>query len=173
MDKPRNGSITTLQSSKFPSRCVKATTSCPLPASKRRPSLPPQLHRTTGSTSSTFKAPSLKYNGNPNNCARISSSGASITGSGIISVTPEIEVQGIESATSSSTFHGVILIGIMISFLAAFICSQLTGPCDDVFFEPNELNYCTGVSHYFSIINILSVIYAFVIYFLHLIGQVK
>lgn len=82
----------------------------------------------------------------------------------------EIEMQGLESATSSSLIHGTILIAIMLSSLAAFVCSKLKDPCEDYFLAPS-FDCSLFFSLFFSIINILSCLYAFTVYFLHLVGQ--
>lgn len=82
----------------------------------------------------------------------------------------ELEMQAFESATSGSLIHGIILIAIMLSSLAAFVCSKLKDACEDYYLAPNY-DCSQFFSVFFSIINIFSCLYAFTIYFLHLIGQ--
>lgn len=89
---------------------------------------------------------------------------------GSSTVSSSIEMSGLVSATSSSLFHGIILLLIMLTSLAAFVASKLSDPCEDFYLTDNlECSTLTSIS--FSVINILSCLYSFTIYFLHLIGQ--
>ena len=80
------------------------------------------------------------------------------------------EITGLESATSSSLICGLILIVIMLLSLSAFVCSKIVDPCEDFFLT--DLMDCSNLaSAYFSLVNIYSCLYSFLIYFLHLVGQ--
>ncbi|XP_054164857.1 uncharacterized protein LOC128962508 [Oppia nitens] len=88
----------------------------------------------------------------------------------------EMEMNAMESLTSSSLFHGFILISIMLSSLLAFVCSKMKRPCDpsdDMTFDltANPHNCLMSVLLYYSVITIISCLVSFIIYFLHLIGQ--
>uniref|UniRef100_T1KFU2 MARVEL domain-containing protein n=1 Tax=Tetranychus urticae TaxID=32264 RepID=T1KFU2_TETUR len=85
-------------------------------------------------------------------------------------VSSSIEMGGLISATSSSLLHGIILLLIMLASLAAFVASKLADPCEDFYLSDNlECSTLTAIC--FSAVNILSCLYTFTIYFLHLIGQ--
>ncbi|KAI1285339.1 hypothetical protein HDE_11936 [Halotydeus destructor] len=131
-----------------------------LPASRNRaehcpgPKLPP-LPR--GSSSGSTSGPS-----NPNTGVRFSITDA--------------EAGHEESATSSSAYHGVILVIIMLSTFIAFLSSKINDPCNETEFKISKLasegKVCSGLaSALFSISNILLCVFCFVTYFLHLIGQ--
>lgn len=80
------------------------------------------------------------------------------------------EINCDESTTSHSIIHGIILVTIMIASLGAFVFSKLKRPCDGV--VKDSTKDCPFlVVLFYSIINILSCLTSFTIYFLHLIGQ--
>ena len=77
--------------------------------------------------------------------------------------------EDIETTTSRSFVHGLILIMIMVSSLIAFICSKVRR-CSNY----SDLSNYEECSKYFSLYSwttICSCIVTFFIYFLHLIGQ--
>lgn len=72
------------------------------------------------------------------------------------------------SSTSHSVFHGCVLVLIMITSLISFICTKIKHPCEySIYFKDCALFSLL----FYSIIMITSCLTAFVIYFLHLIGQ--
>lgn len=82
----------------------------------------------------------------------------------------DVAMRGLQSATSISLLHGLLLISIIITSLAAFVCSKLRDPCEDFFLAPNyDCSPIFGVI--FSVFYVLSCLYAFTVYFLHLIGK--
>jgi hypothetical protein len=113
------------------------------------PKLPPNFRQ--GSVSRTI---SISSNGLPSN----------------------VELNSDESTTSSSLFHGIILVSIMLSSLIAFICSKIKRPnCDNdtnnMTIDINANDCPMAVVLYFSVTTIISCLISFIIYFLHLIGQ--
>lgn len=88
----------------------------------------------------------------------------------------DVEHNSDESTTSSSLFHGIILVSIMLSSLVAFICSKIKRPnCDNdtnnMTVDNNTDDCPMAVVLYFSVITIISCLISFITYFLHLIGQ--
>ena len=102
-----------------------------------------------------------KYPPNYRNGTALRSISSSITQS---------EINCDESTTSHSIIHGIILVTIMIASLGAFVFSKLKRPCDGVV-KDNTKDCPFSVVLFYSIINILSCLTSFTIYFLHLIGQ--
>lgn len=91
---------------------------------------------------------------------------------------PESLMKGLESTTSSSLLHGLNMITIMLSSLGAFICALVQDACDEASFSPVVVNgapltvRCSIlIAAAFPLVNILSCITFFVMYFLHLVGQ--
>lgn len=78
----------------------------------------------------------------------------------------DLEMNEIESSTSTSPFHGIILVSIMLSSLIAFVCLKVQRPCDGL-----QEDCQMSVALFFSVITIISCLISFIIYFLHLIGQ--
>ena len=83
----------------------------------------------------------------------------------------DLELNAIESSTSSSVFHGIILVSIMLSSLIAFVCSKIKRPCDPSSPHMYDPDCKMSVVLFFSVITIISCLISFIIYFLHLIGQ--
>ena len=79
------------------------------------------------------------------------------------------ELNGIESVTSSSCLHGFILIAVILLSITAFVLSKFRDACEDYFYHRA---HCYQTSQWFfsSMLLIIS-LYAFIVYFLHLIGQ--
>lgn len=73
----------------------------------------------------------------------------------------------LESTTSSSILHGIVLICIMVSSLISFALSLLSEVCDDHF----NVNCSTNSLYLYSLASMTSCLFCFVIYFLHLIGH--
>lgn len=85
---------------------------------------------------------------------------------------PEIELNGIESVTSSSYLHGFILISIILLSIIAFVLSKLQDACEDFFFSTVNHGTCYQTSQlFFSSMLLCTSLFAFIVYFLHLIGQ--
>lgn len=78
---------------------------------------------------------------------------------------PESLMRGLESSTSNSIFHGMVLILIMTTSLAAFIGSLMYDFCEV------PVNCSRSVHVLFTITSILSCTFCFLVYFLHLVGQ--
>ena len=78
---------------------------------------------------------------------------------------PESLMRGLESSTSNSIFHGIILILIMTTSLASFIGSLMYDFCE----VPFNCNHSIHI--FFTVTSILSCTFCFLVYFLHLIGQ--
>lgn len=76
-------------------------------------------------------------------------------------------MKSLESSTSSSILHGIVLICIMISSLISFVLSLISEVCDDHF----NVNCSTNSLLAYSLTSMLSCLFCFIIYFLHLIGQ--
>ena len=74
-------------------------------------------------------------------------------------------LKGLESTTSSSRFHGAVMILIMLFSLASFICSVIQNACEGVL----PCSLALGIS--FTIVKITCCVTFFVVYFLHLVGQ--
>ncbi|RWS01068.1 hypothetical protein B4U79_02708, partial [Dinothrombium tinctorium] len=134
-------------------KAVSSTQSCP---ATRKPSIPRLPNKPTSQSLSSG-----------NGFFRTSVDGSVLAN---YTTANDVTIQGLESATSSSPLHGVILIGIMLCSLAAFICSKLRDPCEDAFVISTK-NCSMAVALYFSVVNISSCLYSFIIYFLHLVGQ--
>lgn len=83
---------------------------------------------------------------------------------------PEIELNGVESVTSSSYLHGFILIAIILLSITAFVLSKLQDACEDFFFSNHSTCYPTA-QWFFSSMLLVTSLFAFIVYFLHLIGQ--
>lgn len=85
---------------------------------------------------------------------------------------PEIELNGVESVTSSSYLHGFILIAIILLSITAFVLSKLQDACEDFFFNSANHSTCYPTSQWlFSSMLLFTSLFAFIVYFLHLIGQ--
>ena len=82
----------------------------------------------------------------------------------------DVQLSSMESSTSSSVFHGIILVSIMLSSLIAFVCSKIRRPCDHSSYMSDQ-NCPLSVVLFYSVITIISCLISFVIYFLHLVGQ--
>lgn len=85
---------------------------------------------------------------------------------------PEIELNGVESVTSSSYLHGFILIAIILLSITAFVLSKLQDACEDFFFNSANHSTCYPTSQFlFSSMLLFTSLFAFIVYFLHLVGQ--
>lgn len=78
---------------------------------------------------------------------------------------PESLMRGLESSTSNSIFHGIVLIIIMTTSLAAFIGALMYDFCEV------PINCTPSVHILFTVTSILSCTFCFLVYFLHLVGQ--
>lgn len=78
---------------------------------------------------------------------------------------PESLMRGLESSTSNSIFHGMVLIVVMTTSLVSFIGSLMYDFCDVPF------NCSRSIHTFFTITSILSCTFCFLVYFLHLVGQ--
>lgn len=83
------------------------------------------------------------------------------------SLPPASLMKSLESTTSSSLLHGIILICIMISSLISFVLSLLTDICEEAYI----INCSSNALVAYSLASMTSCLFCFVIYFLHLIGQ--
>ena len=117
------------------------------------PRLPP-LPRL--SSSSRNSSDSIKNNGNSMGTGSVTSR---------FGPPPESLMRGLESSTSNSIFHGMVLIAIMTTSLVSFIGSLMYDFCDVPF------NCSRSIHTFFTITSILSCTFCFLIYFLHLVGQ--
>lgn len=76
---------------------------------------------------------------------------------------------GLETTTSRSLLHGCILVSIMITSLAAFICAKVRR-CSS-YTDLSNYEDCTRYFAYYSWMTVTSSLVTFLIYFLHLISQ--
>ncbi|XP_075585513.1 uncharacterized protein LOC124492481 [Dermatophagoides farinae] len=77
--------------------------------------------------------------------------------------------EDIETSTSRSIVHGLILVTIMITSLVAFVCSKVRR-CSN-FVNLYDYEYCSKYFLFYSSMTIISCLATFIIYFLHLISQ--
>nr|XP_027198519.1 uncharacterized protein LOC113792783 [Dermatophagoides pteronyssinus] len=77
--------------------------------------------------------------------------------------------EDIETSTSRSIIHGLILVTIMITSLVAFVCSKVRR-CSN-FINLYDYEHCSKYFLFYSSMTIISCLATFIIYFLHLISQ--
>ena len=77
--------------------------------------------------------------------------------------------EDIETSTSRSIIHGLILVTIMITSLIAFVCSKVRR-CSN-FINLYDYEHCSKYFLFYSSMTIISCLATFIIYFLHLISQ--
>lgn len=75
----------------------------------------------------------------------------------------------LETTTSRSLLHGFILVSIMITSLAAFVCGEVRR-CSS-YTDLSNFEECTRYFTYYSWMTVTSALVTFLIYFLHLISQ--
>lgn len=105
---------------------------------------------------------------------------SSITGSGGQIIVPRFSVSDSEfkqqvSSTSSSPTQGVLMVILVLSSLAGFVCCVIEPVCKDEFLYLNEIPSKSSCSAIVSILLPIACIsmclFSFVTHFLHLIGQ--
>ena len=117
-------------------------------------------------------ASTLTKSGKRNTRASLNYSMQSFKSNYLAPFSPEIELNGVESVTSSSYLHGFILIAIILLSITAFILSKLQDACEDFFFNAANHSTCYPTSQwFFSSMLLVTSLFAFIVYFLHLIGQ--
>lgn len=82
-----------------------------------------------------------------------------------------LELNGVESVTSSSYLHGFILISIILLSIIAFVLSKFQDACEEFYLHLNANTCYTTSQFFFSFMLLFTSLFAFIVYFLHLIGQ--